>query len=79
VRSPDYRQQVAIGAGSVATSNPFNNLTTLIRVHTDAVCCIAMGVNPTAVNTKMRLAANQTEYFAVPPGSNWKLAVITNT
>lgn len=69
-------QTVAIGATS-AQSNVFNDATTFVRVHTDAVCSIKFGPNPTATATSMRMAANQTEYFAVTPGD--KLAVITNT
>lgn len=69
-------QTVAIGAGSVQ-SNAFQSGTTLIRVHTDAICSIAIGSNPTAAATNKRLAANATEYFGVRPGD--KIAVITNT
>jgi hypothetical protein len=58
-------------------SAPFDPRTKFIRVHTDAICSIAIGVNPTAVATEMRMAANQTEYFGV--GANSKIAVITNT
>lgn len=83
---PVAQQTLAIGVGSVA-SNAFNARTQMIRVHTDAICSIAFGAapttpggtgsTPTATNTNMRLAANQTEYFAVYPGQI--MAVITNT
>lgn len=69
-------QTVAIGVGSVQSS-AFNAKTKMIRVHTDAICSIAIGSNPTATATKMRLAANQTEYFEVKPA--YKIAVIVNT
>lgn len=69
-------QTVAIGAGS-AQSAAFNAATRFIRVHTDAICSIDIGANPTATATKSRLAAGQTEYFYVYPGH--KIAVITNT
>lgn len=70
-------QTVAVGVGSVQCA-AFNTNTKMIRVHTDAVCSVAIGgLNPTAVATEMRFAANQTEYFWVSPGH--KLAVITNT
>lgn len=71
-------QQVAIGAGSVASA-AFNTLTALVRIHVDAICSIAFGTAPTAVATSFRLAANQTEYFAVPVGAAYKVAVIQNT
>jgi hypothetical protein len=70
-------QTVAIGGASVA-STAFNASTTLIRVHTDAICSIEVGgVAPVATATSARLAAGQTEYYGVTPGD--KLAVITNT
>jgi len=69
-------QTVSITAGSVQ-SNAFNSLTYLVRVHTDSVMSFAFGANPTASATTARMAANQTEYFAVIPGQ--KIAVITNT
>lgn len=69
-------QTVSIG-GSTTQSSAFNTNTTMIRVHTDAICSIDIGSNPTATAAKSRLAANQTEYFGVIPGQ--KLAVITNS
>jgi hypothetical protein len=49
----------------------------MIRVNVDAPCSIAIGPNPTAVNTAKRLSQNQTEFFVVQPGH--RLAVIQNT
>lgn len=70
-------QTVAIGAGSLQSA-VFGASTQLIRVHTDAVCGITIGANPTAAAaTAMRMAAGQTEYFRVLGGQ--KIAVITNT
>jgi hypothetical protein len=46
-------------------------------VHTDAICSISFGSNPTATATKARMAAGQTEYYAV--NASDKVAVITNT
>jgi hypothetical protein len=71
-------QTVAIGVSSVASA-AFNTSTTLIRVHTDAICSVAIGATPTAAATNRRMAANQTEYFGVPQGLNFKIAVINNT
>lgn len=67
---------VAIG-GVSAQSAVFPDGTRLIRVHTDAICSIKIGANPTATADDKRMAANATEYFGVTPGH--KLAVITNT
>lgn len=69
-------QTVAIAVGSTQSS-AFKANTNFIRVHVDAICSIAIGANPTATATVKRLAANQTEYFAVPNG--YKIAVIQNT
>lgn len=71
-------QTVAIGGGSVQ-SNAFNALTKFVRIHTDAACSIELGTNPTATTSTRRLAANSTEYFGIPKGAGFKVAVISNT
>lgn len=73
---PLATQTVAIGASS-AQSSAFNSKTKMVAVHTDAICSIEFGPNPTATANSKRLAANTTEYFEVAPGD--KVAVITNT
>ncbi len=73
---PAAEQTEAITGGSTQT-DAVGTQTKVIRVHTDAICSIAIGANPTAAATNMRLPANHTEYFAVTPGH--KLAVISNT
>lgn len=74
------QNNVAITAGSLP-SNPFNGNTSIIRIHTDAVCSIRFsqspGETPTATLDDMRLPSNYTEYFAVRPGDI--VAVIANT
>lgn len=67
---------VVIGAGSLQSA-AFNAATKYVRIHADAICSIKFGTNPTATANTMRMAANQTEMFAVRPGD--KVAVITNT
>lgn len=69
-------QTVAIG-GVSAQSAAFNAKTRFVRIHTDAICSVEFGANPTATAAKARMAANQTEFFGVNPGD--KVAVITNT
>ena len=69
-------QTVSIGAVT-AQSSAFGATTRFVRLHTDAVCSYAFGADPTATTSKPRMAANQTEYFAVEPGQ--KIAVIANT
>lgn len=69
-------QTVAIG-GVTTQSSAFNANTRFVRIHTDAICSIHFGANPTATATRARMAANQTEFFGVQGGH--KVAVITNT
>jgi hypothetical protein len=69
-------QTVAIG-GSTTQSAAFGPVTAYVRLHSDVICSVAFGTNPTASATTARLAANQTEYFAVRAGD--KIAVISNT
>lgn len=76
---PIAEQVVGIGGVSAAIANPFSVQTNYVRIHTDTTCSIAFGVNPTATTNNKRLCANQTEYFSVPPGSNFKVAVIANS
>jgi hypothetical protein len=78
VMTPPLVEQtpVVIGAGSLQSA-AFDNATTVIRIHTDAICSIAFGTNPTATANTMRLPADTTEYFSVKGGQ--KVAVITNT
>ena len=60
-------------------SSAFNAATRIVRIHTDSICSIAFGSNPTATTGKMRMVAGQTEYFAVPTNVSWKVAAVTNT
>lgn len=60
-------------------SAAFSSKTVLVRVHTDAICSILFGTAPVATTGNKRLAANQTEYFSVIPGSGLKLSAVTNT
>jgi len=76
IEPPLVEQTVAISGGS-AQSAAFNTSTRLVRIHTDSICSILFGSNPTATATNKRLAANATEYFVVSPG--YKVAVISNT
>lgn len=69
-------QQLAVG-GSPAQSAPFDSATRFIRVHTDVPCRIAIGTNPTATGSSMRMAASQTEYLGVAPGL--RISVILTT
>ncbi len=71
------KQTVAL-SGSSAQSAEFNKRTRMVRIHTDAICSVAFGANPTATATDSRLAADQTEYFALST-TGLKVAGITNS
>lgn len=71
-------QTVSISSGS-SSSAGFQTTTNLIRLHSDAICSFEFGTSPTASATTARMAANQTEYFTVPQGAVYKVAVITNS
>lgn len=73
---PLTTQTVAIG-GSSTQSSAFDAKTKMVAVHTDAICSVEFGSNPTATASSRRMAANTTEYFEVT-GAH-KIAVITNT
>ena len=75
--APAKTHQKLTITGTTGQSNAFDGATGIIRVHTDAICSIEIGADPTATTSTMRLAANQTEYFGVKPGD--KIAVISNT
>lgn len=77
VQPPIAEQTVPIG-GTSAPSNAFNPNTRLVRIHTDNICSIVFGAAPVATTTKARMAAGQTEYFSIPEGVTYKVAVITN-
>jgi hypothetical protein len=77
---PNNVDQTPVAIGSSSTqSSAFAGDTSMVRLHTDSICSIAFGTNPTATANNKRMAANATEYFAVPEGQSYKVAVITNT
>ena len=76
---PALATQKITTSGTSAQSSALNAKTRFVRVHTDAIVSITFGTDPTATTDHARLAAGQTEYFAVQPGATYKLAAITNT
>lgn len=68
-------QSVVIGAASVQ-STAVSAMTRLVRLLADSNCFVAAGVNPTAT-TQIALVAGVPEYFQVPAGQSFKVAVIT--
>ena len=78
-QEPSLVEQIFTISGSSAATNAFQATTTYVRVHTDAICSISFGTAPIATTSMKRMAANTTEYFAVPAGKSYKVAAITNT
>ncbi len=56
-------------------SAALNAATRFMRVIADADCHIAVGANPTATTSVMKLISGQAEYFGVTPGH--KIAAVT--
>ena len=70
-------QKIAITAGSTLGA-PFNASTVLIQVHADAICSVEFN-GAAATTASMRMAANETRFYAVPRGASASVAVIANT
>lgn len=68
-------QKITIGATS-AQSAAFNEYTYFVRLHCESACHIVFGTDPTATTSTARLSAGQTEFFGVPAGQSYKVAVI---
>jgi hypothetical protein len=83
-QQPAVAEQALIATnGAVVVSNFFNTSTRMVRLHTDVICAIEFGTAPVAVTAgatgTARMAANQTEYFGVPVGGLYKVAVTGST
>jgi hypothetical protein len=76
---PVARQSVNVTGGSAASA-AFQQGTRYVRLNNDSAtaCRVEFGQNPTADALSARLAANQTEYFAVPEGGGFSVAVISS-
>jgi len=80
VQAPSLVATIRIANDTTNTvSAAFDDKTRIVRVHTDSICSIKFGTAPTATTSTTRLAANSTEYFGVPAGQSFKIAVILNT
>lgn len=76
---PPVAEQVVAIAGASAQSAALNVSTNMVRLMADAACSVKFGSNPTATATSMRLAADAGEYFSIPAGQSFKVAVISNS
>lgn len=71
---PPVAEQVVIFT-TTTQSAAFNASTRFVRVVADAACHVAVGGNPTATTSTMKLAADSAGYFGVLPG--YKIAAVT--
>jgi hypothetical protein len=76
---PPLAEQAIAITGTSAQSAAMQTGTKIVRLMSDVVCSVKFGTNPTATTGTMRLAADSAEYFAVPAGVSFEVAVITNT
>lgn len=74
---PPIASQTVVNTGATTQSAAFNAETKIICIHTDSICSVEFGANPTATTSSRRLAANSTEFFEVVAGQ--KVAVVLNT
>lgn len=77
METPNAEQVVAV-SGTSAQSSVLKNNTQCVRLNNGfgAGIGILFGANPTALTSSRRIANNQSEYFAVPLNSGYKIAVI---
>ncbi len=74
---PAIATQTVSFTGTHGESSALNGRTKFVRVHVDGIACYLFGTAPTATTSHPRMAANQTEYFAVPAGNALKISFVT--
>jgi hypothetical protein len=70
-------QTIAVGAASVAVTNPFGGYTTVVRLCSTTACHIKVAVTPVATTSDPYLPAHVEWFIEVAPGQ--KVAAIQNT
>lgn len=88
-QEPPLAEQVVDYTAGSTQSAAFNAKTKFIRIHTDSICSVLVGANPTATTNSGRMVAGQTEFKGVDPskvngvagvgGTPMKIAGIINT
>lgn len=70
---------ISLSSVAAVATQAIDAATTIIRIHTDAICSIALVTSTTgaATTTNKRMAANATEYFGVKFGQH--VTVISNS
>lgn len=72
---PPIAEQVVTFTTTTTQSAAANHSTRFVRVISDADCHIAVGDNPTATTSSLKLIAGSPEYFGV--GAGQKIAAVT--
>lgn len=71
------KQSAMTATGSSAQSAAFNAATVLVHVISNEAISLEMGTNPTATDDSEKLIATGDQFFSVPQGLSWKVAIKT--
>lgn len=75
-QEPSLGDSVLAISGANEVSPTLHPRTRFVMVHTDVVCHIAFGTDPTATTSNRRLPADSTIFYGVGPETKLKIAVI---
>jgi hypothetical protein len=78
-QQPPLAEQTIAITSSSTQSSAFQPNTVFVRITCDASVSIKFGTNPTATVTTALLPSGLIEYYLVPAGQSYKLAVIANS
>jgi hypothetical protein len=70
-------QSALTATGTSAQSAAFNAATGLVLVQSDEAIYVLLGANPTATTDNYRIQAGNEQFFSIPGGQSWKVAVRT--
>ena len=70
-------QSAITATGTSAQSAAFDNATSLVCVQSDEAVYVLFGTNPTATTNDYRIQAGGEQFFTIPYGKSWKVAVRT--
>ncbi len=70
-------QTALTATGTSAQSAAVAAGTACVCVQSDEAIYVLLGTNPTATTNDYRLAAAGEQFFSVPPGLSWKIAIRT--
>lgn len=70
-------QSALTATGTSAQSAAVNASTSIVLIQSDETVYVSFGTNPTATTNDYRIQAGGEQYFDVPLGQSWKVAVRT--